>query len=130
MQDVNLLHVLVFRVLFILFVGKLKIFPKTERVIAFEGERVTLTCEYQGGQRLDVTWSSTSGRDMKKSGFVIGSIVQSGAYVLTKVDISKSRASFSDSGKYDCTAGPFAKSVILEVYQGRYNVRSNPLHGY
>nr|XP_022328496.1 hemicentin-1-like isoform X1 [Crassostrea virginica] len=98
--------------------GKLKIFPKTERVIAFEGERVTLTCEYQGGQRLDVTWSSTSGRDLKKSGFVIGSIVQSGAYVLTKVDISKSRASFSDSGKYDCTAGPFAKSVILEVYQG------------
>lgn len=98
--------------------GRLKIFPKTERVIAFEGERVTLTCEYQGSHRLDVTWSSTSGRDLKKRGFVVGSIVQTGNFVLTKVDISKSRASFSDSGDYTCTAGPLSKTVTLEVYQG------------
>lgn len=101
--------------------GRLKIFPKTERVIAFEGERVTLTCEYQGSHRLDVTWSSTSGRDLKKSGFVVGSIVQIGNFVLTKVDISKSRASFSDSGDYTCTAGPLSKTVTLEVYQGECN---------
>lgn len=101
--------------------GRLKIFPKTERVIAFEGERVTLTCEYQGSHRLDVTWSSTSGRDLKKSGFVVGTIVQTGSYVLTKVDISKSKASFSDSGDYICTAGPVSKKVTLEVYQGDCN---------
>lgn len=101
--------------------GRLKIFPKTERVIAFEGERVTLTCEYQGSHRLDVTWSSSSGRDLKKSGFVVGSIVQTGNFVLTKVDISKSRASFSDSGDYTCTAGPLSKTVTLEIYQGECN---------
>ncbi|XP_062579653.1 hemicentin-2-like isoform X2 [Saccostrea cucullata] len=98
--------------------GRLKIFPKTERVIAFQGERVTLTCEYQGSHRLHVMWSSNSGRDLKKSGFVIGSIVRSGENILTKVDISKSSASFSDSGEYSCNAGPFSKTVTLEVYQG------------
>ncbi|XP_061189328.1 hemicentin-1-like [Saccostrea echinata] len=98
--------------------GRLKIFPKTERVIAFQGERVTLTCEYQGSHRLDVRWSSSSGRDLKQSGFVIGSIVKSGDHILTKVDISKTSASFSDSGEYSCTAGPFSKTVTLEVYQG------------
>jgi hypothetical protein len=103
-----------------IFVGRLKIFPKMERVIAFQGERVTLTCEYQGSHRIKVTWSSASGRDLKQNGFVIGSVVRTGDYILTKVDISKTSSRFSDSGEYTCTAGPFSKTVILEVYQGTF----------
>ncbi|XP_048777557.2 uncharacterized protein LOC125681473 isoform X2 [Ostrea edulis] len=98
--------------------GRLKIFPKIERVIAFQGERVTLTCEYQGSHRVKVMWSSASGRDLKQNGFVVGSVVRSGDHILAKVDISKTSSSFSDSGEYTCSAGPFSKTVTLEVYQG------------
>ena len=104
------------------FPGRIKIFPKAERIIAFTSEPVTLTCEYKGSEKVQLLWRKDISRDVSDFRFTSNRRTITGSEVTSILKITKRSIEQTDAGEYTCSAGPLLKSVILEVHGGRFLV--------
>ncbi|KAK3107885.1 hypothetical protein FSP39_024404 [Pinctada imbricata] len=98
--------------------GRMKIFPKEERIITFTNEQAVLTCEYSGNEKLRPTWRKDVKKKVGDFRFTSNLRTVIGSEVTSILKITKRAIEPSDAGEYTCSAGPLTKSVILEVHNG------------
>ncbi|XP_033758356.1 hemicentin-1-like [Pecten maximus] len=96
--------------------GRLRIRPDVDKVIIMASKPITLVCEFEGKDLLPVTWYKNG---MPAFGFMTrGYVVKpttSAKKVAVSSEISEQFAKRENSGKYTCIAGPFIKTLILEI---------------
>ncbi|XP_063441794.1 hemicentin-1-like [Mytilus trossulus] len=94
--------------------GRVKTNPSSG-ITAFEGETLTLVCEYEGDTRLDVNWYKDQKESLASRGFVSSRRTVSNQNVKTTLQTTKTRLSSSDRGSYYCEAGPYTKTIAINV---------------
>jgi hypothetical protein len=97
--------------------GQLRIHP-SGRATAFVGESLTMTCVYEGGAKLNVTWFNDVSEQLTSHGFVSSRRTFSNHHVHTTLQSRKESLTLSDTGSYYCIAGPFIREIKLQVLTG------------
>ncbi|XP_060073558.1 hemicentin-1-like [Ylistrum balloti] len=96
--------------------GRLRIRPDVDKVIIMASKPITLVCEFEGKDLLPVTWHKNN---MPAFGFMTRGYVVKPTSTAKKVavssEISEMFAKRENSGVYTCIAGPFSKTLTLEV---------------
>ncbi|XP_069115632.1 hemicentin-1-like [Argopecten irradians] len=96
--------------------GRLQIRPDVDKVIIMATKPITLVCEFEGKDLLPVKWYKNG---MPAFGFMTrGYVVKptsSNKKVAVSAEISEQFAKRGNSGKYTCMAGPFMRTLIVEV---------------
>lgn len=102
--------------------GRVKIYPSSG-ITAFEGETLTLVCEYEGDTRLDVNWYKDQKESLASHGFVSSRRTVSNQNVKTTLQSTKTRLSRSDRSSFYCEAGPYIKTITINVLTDSCNNR-------
>lgn len=97
--------------------GQLRIHP-SGRVTVFVGVSITMTCLYEGGVKLNVTWYNDVSEKLTSHGFVSSRRTFSNHRVHTTLQSTKESLTLSDTGSYYCIAGPFIREIKLQVLTG------------
>ncbi|XP_021341253.1 hemicentin-2-like isoform X2 [Mizuhopecten yessoensis] len=96
--------------------GRLRIRPDVDKVIIMASKPFTLVCVFEGKDLLPVTWHKNG---MQAFGFMTrGYVVKPNTFskkVAVSSEISELFAKRENSGEYTCIAGPFSKTLTLEV---------------
>ncbi|CAC5415097.1 unnamed protein product [Mytilus coruscus] len=102
--------------------SRVKIYPSSG-ITAFEGETLTLVCEYEGDTRLDVNWYKDQKESLASHGFVSSRRTVSNQNVKTTLQSTKTRLSRSDRSSFYCEAGPYIKTITINVLTDSCNNR-------